>query len=78
MNGVDNGFGSRLRYVRERWHLTPEDLSERTGVDTVTIRQVEAGGVDPGASTTQRLAESYACTHNGYETRISRWFPCHV
>lgn len=58
MKDDTTGLGSRLRFVRERWHLTPEALSNRSGDDAATIRQVEAGAVEPDSETAQRLADA--------------------
>jgi len=37
MKGIDQEFGSRLRFVRERWKLTQNGLATRAGVGFATI-----------------------------------------
>lgn len=37
MKGIDQEFGSRLRFVRERWKLTQNGLATRAAVTLATI-----------------------------------------
>ena len=58
MKGIDKGFGSRLRFVRERWKLTQDDLAKNAGVGVATIRRMEGGKFDPRLSTASKLADA--------------------
>lgn len=54
--GEGEGFGGRLRALRQARSLTQETLAERAGLSIVTISQLERGATDPRLSTIERLA----------------------
>ena len=47
--------GTILRQARRRADLTQRDLAERAGLPQSTIGRIEAGSIDPRASTLRRL-----------------------
>jgi transcriptional regulator with XRE-family HTH domain len=49
-------IASTVRRLRRRAGLTQEELSERAGIGRATLARVEAGSVDPAASTLRKLA----------------------
>ena len=49
---------SRLRFLRDSWHLSPDSLATRSGADVVTIRRAETGDVEPDRLTVWKLAEA--------------------
>lgn len=51
-------FGSRLRFARQRWELTQDQLAVKAGVGVATIRRSENGYFDPRLSTAQKLADA--------------------
>lgn len=58
MKEKDKGFGSRLRFGRECWKLTQDELAKKAGVGAATIRRMEAGKYDPRLSTAAKLADA--------------------
>ncbi len=49
-------IASTVRRLRRRAGLTQEELSERAGMGRATLARLEAGSVDPAASTLRKLA----------------------
>jgi len=47
--------GTILRQARRRADLTQRDLAERAGLPQSTIGRIEAGAIDPRATTLRRL-----------------------
>jgi transcriptional regulator with XRE-family HTH domain len=52
------GAGSRLRFVRQRWHLSSVELAGKSGVSVGTIRRAESGDVEPDRLTVWKLSEA--------------------
>jgi DNA-binding XRE family transcriptional regulator len=70
---ADKGFGSRLRFVRERWHLTQDEVAKKSGV--ATIRRMEGAKYDPRLSTAAKLGDALQvrveCLLTGDEPMLS-------
>lgn len=54
--GTDD-FGSRLRFVRQKWRLTQERLATQVGVGVATIRRAENAYFEPRLDTARKLAD---------------------
>ncbi|MBW1668112.1 MAG: cupin domain-containing protein [Deltaproteobacteria bacterium] len=50
--------GQRIRSVREKRGLSLENISERTGIDTLLLSQIEAGQIAPPLGTVIKLAKA--------------------
>jgi len=58
MQDVFEGFGTRLRELRQRAVLTQEELAERAGISVTTIILLERGRRPPRPKTTRALARA--------------------
>lgn len=58
MKGIHKGFGSRLRFARERWKLTQVQLADKAGVGVATVRRAENGYFEPRLESARRLADA--------------------
>ncbi len=54
----DVNVGARVRRVREGRNLSLEDISQRTGLDTGVLEQIEAGDIAPPLGTVIKLAKA--------------------
>jgi transcriptional regulator with XRE-family HTH domain len=55
---MTDSFGSRLRFARQRWKLSQDELADKAGLGVATIRRSENGYFDPRLSTAQKLADA--------------------
>jgi transcriptional regulator with XRE-family HTH domain len=55
-------FGRRLKAARKKAGLTQARLAELTGLDPVTISQIETGQREPGITRAARLAAALNVT----------------
>ncbi len=55
---ADKGFGSRLRFVRDRWKLTQDGLAKIAGIGVATIRRAENAYYEPRLDTARKLADA--------------------
>ena len=51
-----------VRHLRRRYGLTQEELAKKAGIARVTLARIEAGSVDPAASTLRKLAAALGVT----------------
>jgi transcriptional regulator with XRE-family HTH domain len=58
--GSNDGYslGERLVYLRERRHLTQQELAKAAGVSQSTIAHIESNKKDPSISTLKKLASA--------------------
>jgi transcriptional regulator with XRE-family HTH domain len=59
---VSEQLGSELRRIREERGLTVEELAERSGISTTTIRAVERGTREARGDTVAKLARPLGLT----------------
>lgn len=55
---AEGGFGERLRFARQRWNRTQDELAGEAGVGVATIRRAEGGKFEPRLETARRLADA--------------------
>ena len=67
----DRPFGRHVKALRRARGLTQEDLAERSGLSTDTIRRLERGSFSPSMDTIGKLCRGLALTRStlfaGYE-----------
>ncbi|BDF57483.1 hypothetical protein CE91St36_03000 [Christensenellaceae bacterium] len=56
--------GERIRLFRQESGLTQEQLHEKTGLATITIRQYEAGNRNPGIAQLEKLSKQLSISVN--------------
>ena len=55
---MTDNFGLRLRFARQCWKVSQEELAVKAGVGVATIRRMENSYYDPRLSTAQKLADA--------------------
>jgi DNA-binding XRE family transcriptional regulator len=55
---TDNTFRARLRYARQKWHLTQTDLAVKAGIGVATVRRAENAYYEPRLDTARKLANA--------------------
>lgn len=53
---MSKNIGDRIRNIRERKHLTQEDLADLTNIHRVTIAKYESGKIEPSSNSLKKLA----------------------
>ena len=55
---MTQSVGDRLRYARERWGWSQDELARAAAVGVATIRRAEGGKFEPRLETARRLADA--------------------
>lgn len=55
-------FSARLRYLRQRAHLTQQDMADRLQIDRSTYTKYETKSISPDQSGLLRIAEIFGVT----------------
>lgn len=73
MNIQERSFGQRLRYERDRLHLSQEQLAEKIGGSVPSIQRWENGRAVPRADMLQKLYEIFGKTDDQWGRKKLTW-----
>lgn len=51
-------LGAQIKYYRNQKRMTQEELAQKVGLATITIRQYESGAREPNASIVEQIADA--------------------
>lgn len=55
-------LGAQIKYYRNQKRMTQEELAQKVGLATITIRQYESGAREPNASIVEQIASALGVT----------------